>query len=316
MDVSVVLCTFNRAHLLPGALEALAAQQVEPDATWELVVVDNNSRDATRAVVEEFAARSPMPVRYVFEGTQGLSVARNTGIAHSKGEIIAFTEDDARPAPDWVGAMRRIFAEEGVDVLGGPILPLAEHPVPRWLRRRPELLNCLGIMPHAERVPILDGLEKAQIWGGNMAFRRAVVEQVGAFDALRGRIGRQLFGTEDVDLVARAMRAGLTIVYDPRLVMRHLLLPERMRRRYILRWHFEGGQGEARRLPWAHRRRFLGVPLYAYRDSLHRLSDCVGAVALRRPEAVHRILDVARAFGRLSGFRRRAREERTAETRR
>ena len=97
--VTVVLCTWNRATLLEGALAALVAQTDPPD--HEIVVVDNDSTDDTRLVIERYAAAHPQ-VRYVFEGAAGLSHARNTGVAHTTGRVVAFTDDDVRVPPDWL----------------------------------------------------------------------------------------------------------------------------------------------------------------------------------------------------------------------
>src|SRR5438477_9356221 len=105
MELTVVVCTYNRASLLRHTLAALAAQQSSSSIHWDLVVVDNNSTDRTRAIVEEFACTAPVPTRYLFEPRQGLSTARNAGIAACRGDIVAFTDDDVTPEPDWVFRM-------------------------------------------------------------------------------------------------------------------------------------------------------------------------------------------------------------------
>src|SRR3970040_380046 len=89
MDVSVVIGTYNRAIPLGRTLTALRGQRTAPGLTWELVVVDNNSSDETRAVVSAASAAFPVPMRYVFESRQGISHARNAGIHNAKGGIIA-----------------------------------------------------------------------------------------------------------------------------------------------------------------------------------------------------------------------------------
>src|SRR5262249_52705605 len=102
MDLSVVVCTYNRSTSLRRTLAALEAQEVPPGLAWEIVIVDNNSSDDTRAVVDAFGTACSIPVRYAFEPRQGLSFARNTGVAHAKGEILACTDDDCRPEPTWI----------------------------------------------------------------------------------------------------------------------------------------------------------------------------------------------------------------------
>src|SRR3990172_12679777 len=85
MDVTVLIATYNRAPLLAGALEAVLAQRTPPELRWEFLVVDNNSHDGTRAVVERYARESAVPMRYLFEERQGQSYALNTGLGLALG---------------------------------------------------------------------------------------------------------------------------------------------------------------------------------------------------------------------------------------
>src|SRR5438105_3335543 len=104
-DISVVISTYNRCGWLSGALESVLAQETG-GARYEVIVVDNNSTDQTREVVEAFMARGQANLRYVFEGQQGLSYARNAGIAAARAPLIAFTDDDVRAARDWVVSIK------------------------------------------------------------------------------------------------------------------------------------------------------------------------------------------------------------------
>src|SRR5581483_7644952 len=125
MDVSVVISTYNRCQLLEGALGALLAQSTR-QIDYEILLVDNNSSDQTRAVVEALAAKNPQKLKYLFEARQGLSYGRNTGIAAAKAPIIAFTDDDVRVAEDWVWQIKAGFENDpDIDFLGGKV-------VPRW----------------------------------------------------------------------------------------------------------------------------------------------------------------------------------------
>ena len=131
MQVSVVIGTYNRAHLLEGTLEALASQEVPGSLEWEIVVVDNNSRDATAQVTTAFSKTTATRVRYVFEPQQGLSHARNRGIREARGAIIAFTDDDVLPASDWIAEIAAAIDRWKADGVGGRILPRWETSPPR-----------------------------------------------------------------------------------------------------------------------------------------------------------------------------------------
>src|SRR5271154_5729585 len=92
--ISVIICTYNRSHSLGKTIESVASESLTPSLGWEILVVDNNSKDKTRQVVEGFMFRYPEQIRYIFEPKQGISYARNAGIKESRGEILAFIDDD------------------------------------------------------------------------------------------------------------------------------------------------------------------------------------------------------------------------------
>src|ERR1700683_3449953 len=99
--ITVLLCTHNRAQSLPIALESIATQILPQSVGWEILVVDNNSSDETRQVVDDFCRRCPQ-IRYLFESKQGISHARNSGIQNARGEILAFIDDDETAGIDWL----------------------------------------------------------------------------------------------------------------------------------------------------------------------------------------------------------------------
>ena len=124
MNVTVILCTYNRCESLAQALGSIASSVLPDSVEWEVLVVDNNSRDRTREVVEEFRCRYPGRFRYLFEPQQGKSHALNAGIRGVGGQIVVFTDDDVTvdrlwlqnlTAPllmgQWAGAAGRIRLE-------------------------------------------------------------------------------------------------------------------------------------------------------------------------------------------------------------
>lgn len=133
MDVSVVLATYNRATSLQATLETFAGLTVPSGITWELLVVDNNSTDGTRAVIERAASEARFGIRYIFEKTQGRSAALNSGIAAAQGEIVAFTDDDVLLHRDWIAALKQTFDQFDCAGVAGKIVPLWNHPKPDWL---------------------------------------------------------------------------------------------------------------------------------------------------------------------------------------
>ncbi|MGC2662269.1 MAG: glycosyltransferase [Bryobacteraceae bacterium] len=108
-DISVVVSTYNRSKTLAGTIRGLLLQQ--GSATFELIVVDNNSTDDTAAVVDSFVKQSPL-VRYVFEPKQGVSYGRNAGIDAAQSGLLLFTDDDVTPDPRWVERSKALFGKQ------------------------------------------------------------------------------------------------------------------------------------------------------------------------------------------------------------
>src|SRR5271168_746976 len=102
ITISVLVCTYNRAQMLGRTIDSVVAQTLPESLGWELIIVDNNSSDQTRQVIEDFRLRYPERIRYLFEPQQGISHARNAGIRESRGEILAFIDDDETADTGWL----------------------------------------------------------------------------------------------------------------------------------------------------------------------------------------------------------------------
>src|SRR5437867_6600183 len=131
--VTVLICTWNRATLLGETLASLAHMSVALDIRWEVVIVDNNSTDSTRSVVQAVAPTFPAAVRYVFEPRQGKSFAMNAGLRASSRPIVAFADDDVRVDRQWLASLSEAFrAYPEISYVGGPVDPIWEAPCPTW----------------------------------------------------------------------------------------------------------------------------------------------------------------------------------------
>ncbi len=209
MDISLVICTRNRASQLSEALRRL--ERIETAIPWELVIVDNGSTDSTRSVLREFQSRGGLHARAIvtFEGLPGLGRARNTGWRTASGRIIAFSDDDCYPQEDYISRMMECFAEREIGFIGGRVLLFDSTDIRLTIQ---ELGERVELLP---RTFIRAGL----IQGANFAVRREVLEAVGGFD---DRFGAGTpFACEDVDLLARASALGWKGAYDPRPVVYH-----------------------------------------------------------------------------------------------
>ncbi len=207
MAVSLVICTRNRAEQLAACLAAVA--NIRCDHPWQLVIVDNGSTDGTVAVAESFLHSHFSNGRYVWEPRPGLSYARNAGVASSDGEIVAFTDDDCYPAPEFLDHICEIFADERIGFIGGRILLHDPRDYPLTINESTETLRFAG----GSVVPI------AVVQGANMAFRRTAIVGVGGFDPALG--AGTPFPAEDWDAVARVCISGWDGGYFPAPTVSH-----------------------------------------------------------------------------------------------
>jgi glycosyltransferase involved in cell wall biosynthesis len=236
-DLSVVICTRDRPDDLERCLRGLAAL-AEP---VEIVIVDSASRRPCRALVESYRQLIPR-LEYVYEDGPGLSRARNSGVARSHGEIVAFVDDDAVVAPNWAEVMRSAFAQADVGCVGGSCRAAFAAPRPRWLSDR--LLQLAGITRFGEQAR--EPRSSAE-WpfGANFAFRRAALDGAGAFCTALGRHGHSLLSGEDTDMVERVRACGWRVWLEPAAIVDHTVHAERCRSGYYWRRLWWNGIGRA-----------------------------------------------------------------------
>ena len=311
IEISAVIATYERAFLLEGTLRALAAQKVPESLEWEIVVVDNNSQDGTANIVNTFSKTSTIPVGYALEPRQGLSNARNRGIQEARGAIIAFIDDDVLPAPDWIVQVGATIDRWDAHGIGGRILPRWDAPPPLWLTRSQHFMDRLAIMDVDEsRVLSFPMKGRPQVWGANMAFRREVFDKVGGFDQAHGMVGTKLFRGEEVELVNRALKHGLRIVYDPAVMVLHRIGEGRLQKGYFRKMEFDAAQGEIHATSVERGSPVFGAPLWLYPVVLMTFWKWAAMFLCRRPGAFDQQLDWLRWTGRLFGYWKVGRERR------
>ena len=306
MDVSVVICTYNRAELLRRTLAALQGQRTAPDLTWELVVIDNNSSDQTKGVIEAFKATSGIPTVHGFEGRLGKSFALNTGIEAAAGELLAFTDDDCRPEPTWVQDVVDCAQRWAADVLGGRILPEWSSPPPAWLATDRHLWTSIAMLDDSlvRRVELGPWQREHgfRVWGANMAFRRSAFDTVRGFNTRSGPVGLKKYSHEDIELVRKVVEAGKVVMYDPTPTVHHWVSPERMRKSFY-RWHsFYYGEGSAFSNGPIKGRHLFGIPPYLLRALVGHVAAWIRAALRRDPETFCYEREIHESIGYLSGY--------------
>lgn len=217
--ISVLICAFTleRIDRIAAAIESLRAQTVAPHEI--LLVIDHSPELET-----ECKRRWP-EIKVMPNGEQqGLSGARNTGVAASSGEVVAFLDDDAVAAPDWIERLGAAYTDPAVLGAGGAIYPDWEQGRPRWFPAEFEwVIGCThsGMPQQPEAV--------RNLVGANMSFRREALVEAGGFRHELGRIGKIPAGCEETDLCIRVgqRHPEATILYDPEASVRHYVPPAR-----------------------------------------------------------------------------------------
>ena len=276
--ITVILCTYNRCRDLAGTLESVAASQVPSSVTWEVLVVDNNSTDQTRDVVEGFCRRHPGRFRYLFEPKAGKSYALNAGIANARGEVLAFVDDDVTVEPTW---LQNLTAElHGGEWAGtaGRILPAHGFTPPPWL---PPIWFPI-LFAHFDLGDQPSELNRPP-YGANMAFRKSAFEKHGGFRIDLGPTPNSQIRNEDTEFGRRLIKAGERLRYEPSAVVYHPLPQGRITKEYFFSWWFDYGRAMIRE--YGERPDMYGIP----RDylSLLRCGMEILVTALRSMFAVH-----------------------------
>ena len=263
MDITAILCTYNRCDSLASALESVAVSRLPHSVSWEVLVVDNNSTDRTREVVERFVSRYPGRFRYAFEPRPGKSNALNAALHDTKAEILAFVDDDVQVEPDWLHLLTRIFKDPQYAGAGGRILPESEFTPPAWLEvSGPYALAPLAMFdlgPTARRL-----LEPP--FGTNMAFRREVFNRYGHFRRDLGPCPGSEIRSEDTEFGARLLAGGELLWYEPAAVVYHAISRNRITPQYFLKWWFDKARADIRANGLAPATRWSvgGVPLHMF----------------------------------------------------
>jgi len=239
--VSIAICTYNNAGKVGTVLESLRGLICPPALEYEVLVVDNNSSDETRAVVERCQGVWGQRLRYVFEGPQGLSHARNRALKEAAGDIVSYIDDDVSVDPGWLSAVAAAFEQYPAAVVGGRSYLIYPSGRPAWLPEEYEFL--LSKLDYGDHVIV--GVDK-DLFGLNFSVRKELAMGAGGFDMSLGRRGRSLASGEESDLLKRIRARGGIAVYEPRAVVGHMVSAERVTIRWFLKRLFAaGGDGVA-----------------------------------------------------------------------
>jgi glycosyltransferase involved in cell wall biosynthesis len=268
MDFTVAVCTFNRAAALDRTLRAMSGLRLPSGLEWEIVVVNNNCTDSTDEVIARHTSR--LPIRRLFEATQGCSAARNCAIRSAKGRYVIFTDDDCLVVPEWLAVYHEAIVRwPEIVVFGGAVEPEFESQAPRWIKDNVDLLSqILVIVQHGGEERLLGPTESPIT--ANVGIRGDVLKQY-MFDERLGHVGDERRGGEDIDLYVRIGRDGHRALWLPKARVKHLVAPDRLNIRFIWQSYMGGGRMAIRMETQRSVRQLFGFPRWLLRQYLQAL---------------------------------------------
>lgn len=236
-EVTVLVCTYNREKLLAKTLESLVSQEYPP-GKYEILVVDNASKDNTREVVESYK-NSKVTVRYLYEPILGVAVARNAGAREARADVIAYFDDDQIATPDCLGSLTTPFyavTPTPAAVMGRVDLDW-EGGKPSWYPDAYESL--LSRYDKGEQSRFLRADE--YLLTMNVAFRKKVFLEIGGIREDLSRIGRMFICSGDNDVFRRLVGGGHGVYYEPGAIVRHWVPLSRQKRMWLVKRVFGEG---------------------------------------------------------------------------
>lgn len=261
--ITVCVCTYKRPALLASLLEALEQQERHHGFTVDLVVVDNDEHRSSEAVVQEFGRRGSIKISYYCEANRSISLARNMAVRNAGGNLLAFIDDDERPAKGWLSLLFGTLQRFDADGVLGPVLPEYPDNAPNWLKKGRVLERARH--QTGSRITLDDART------GNVLLRRSLFDEKEVwFDPAFGRTGG-----EDSDFFERQFAKGKTFIWCDEAVAYETVPPERWKGSFHLKrmWRAGTSTGE-----WMRAGRLPAGPFLAKYTAL--LGTCVAVMPL------------------------------------
>jgi glycosyltransferase involved in cell wall biosynthesis len=242
VKISAIVCTYNREKYLHKTIKSLLDQNLDKDL-YEIIIIDNGTgTETSRLIKEKFSSADNL--YYYREPVVGLSNARNMGWVKSRGEYIAYIDDDAIAHPDWlqniITAFENVSPSPGI--VGGRVKPIWESPRPAWFSDLTEY--SLSLINWSDSPIFIDSTK--WLVGTNISFPRKLIEDLGGFDAGLGRMGRSLLSMEENLLRIKAEEKGYLCYYDPKIIVNHHIPCDRLTKKWFMRRAWWQGISEAR----------------------------------------------------------------------
>lgn len=252
--ITIVICTYNRAYILGECLRSLQAQTL-PTCFFNIIIVDNDSNDATQALVKDFSHDWPQ-LKFIIEKKRGAGNARNAALRKVTTDWVACLDSDAKAHPDWLATVLETIKNDDFDAFGGPYY--AWHffgAPPKWFPKdfgTYEAAQSYGPLSGANHIP-----------GGNCAFKLSAAQAVGCFPVDIGMTGKKCAYGEETLMFDRMKAAGFRLGYVPAMKIDHCVLPYKYSFFWQIKSAFARGRGLEQVAPQQHRHALMKL-FYMY----------------------------------------------------
>ncbi len=240
IDISVIICTHNRAFLLPEVLNSLEKTEMPENIEIELVIVDNACSDNSFQVITEHVKKSKFKIHPLKEPKQGKTFALNTAINNAAGDLLAFVDDDHIVSPGYFKAIRSAAANyPDCNIFCGRITPNWDGTEPPWIHDdtrypiRPFPIPNFNMGDSVLEVQLDKGMFIPG--AGNLVIKRSVFKNVGLFSEEFGPKGHNLQGGEDLEFIRRALKHGERLMYIPEILQYHHVDKNKLTLNYLIK---------------------------------------------------------------------------------
>lgn len=228
--LSVIIPTRNRRFLLENVLQAFNTQSLKSDF-WELIVVDNGSKDGTQETLSIFETKMTN-FRWFLEHQVGSNFARNRGLKETRGNLVAFLDDDTIPHPQWLERIYQRYSTMNLstDCLGGKVALRLPQKLPPWYG--PFLENYLSL---TDLGPSFKSVSARNVCSANLIFPRNLLKDLGGFDTRMNRKTHDLRSNDETLTLLKLEALGTRFFFDPCVKVFHQIGADRLKKNYFRR---------------------------------------------------------------------------------
>lgn len=278
---------------------------------FEILIVDNNSTDCTREIVMQAIVLDGPKIRYVFEPKQGITYARNRAIDESlSSTFMAFIDDDEIPQAGLLEAAVNALEDKGADCVGGRVkVTFKDIERPSWLDD--ELLGFLAEINYGNNAFWIN--EKVTpIWTANIAYRTEIFNTYEdlRFDERYNRCGTAIGGGEDAIMFRAMLSKHLKMMYEPKMLVEHVVEPWRLKRKYFIKLHYEAGRKYGIHSPTEYERTILGIPPFMLKQVISQWLKALKMYLFRKHGVLRQAMNGVHAIGCIQGRFQRWRNHR------